>query len=207
MEYPKINSIYKRETLPGGTVGRLIPGQYACPEFASFSQWRVEEKIDGMNIRVFVDGDRIEIKGRTEHALLPPKLLQYFEGLKPFLLNNPIYPHPYILFGEGFGAGIQKGGIYRKDVAFCLFDVYTNRWSTREEVYAIAERFGLDRPHDFGLMTELEILNFVESQPSGKYNDKGYPMEGVMCRSEPLMRCNTYSAHPIQWKLKAKDFQ
>ena len=63
MEYPKINSLWKREgwyfnekdKLGIQRSGRqsLIPGDYADPAFAAIKRWRVDEKIDGTNIRIF----------------------------------------------------------------------------------------------------------------------------------------------------------
>ncbi len=203
MEYPKINSIWKRDDN-----NALIPGDYARPEFAAFKQWRVEEKIDGTNIRVYVQDGNIEIKGRTNKAEIPAPLLAFFARDEFMRALSCFDTRPVQLFGEGFGAGIQSGGIYRPDVAFILFDVYmSNRWSTREEVHETAALLGLDHPADLGMMTEEEIVAFVKSRPKGRYNDNGYPMEGVMVRSQPLMRFNTQSADPVMWKLKVKDFK
>ncbi len=202
MEYPKINSIWKRDE-----ANALIPGDYARPEFSACKQWRVEEKIDGTNIRVYIQDGGIEIKGRTNKAEIPAPLLAFF-ARDEFMNKLPYFgTTPVQLFGEGFGASIQSGGIYRPDVAFILFDVYmSNRWSTREEVQETALALGLDCPADLGIMTEEEIIAFVKSKPKGRYNDKGYPMEGVMVRSQPLMRFNTQGAAPVMWKLKVKDF-
>lgn len=213
MEYPKINSLWMREPLDSSPKRKLIPGQYSQPEFASITQWRVEEKIDGMNIRIYVHGDQIEVKGRTQHAKIPPKLRDYFNDPELRQRLSSFLPVPYILFGEGFGAGIQCGGIYRPTQAFVLFDIYVKRWSTREEVYGLAPSLGFDTPHDFGMMTEDEIIDLVKSAPSTRYHfDKVWhpnsnrTMEGVVVRSEPLMRFNTQQAQPIMWKLKVRDF-
>jgi len=56
-------------------------------------------------------------------------------------------------------------------------------------------------------MTEEEVVAFVKSKPTGKYNDTGYPMEGIIARSEPLVRFNEPGAGPVMWKLKVKDFK
>ncbi len=208
MEYPKINSLYKRELATSKKKPKIIEGQYACPEFGSFKHWRVEEKIDGMNLRVYIHNDVVTIMGRGPDSVIPDKLLAFFDdtwknNIEAYTVFNK---GPIQLFGEGFGAGIQHGGIYRPDQAFILFDTLMNgRWGTREEVDEVARALGLERPHDFGLMTEEEILAFVKSKPKGKYGHQVYEIEGVMCRSEPIMRFNAHG-HPIQWKLKVKDF-
>jgi ATP-dependent RNA circularization protein (DNA/RNA ligase family) len=201
MEYPKIHTLWKR-----GEDHKIIEGDYSKPEFASIKTWRVQEKIDGTNVRIFINCDKgVEIKGRTNEALLHPKLIKLIEEKHYYNQTLPI--GNMILFGEGFGAGIQKGGIYRKDMSFILFDVYANgRWSTREEVNDIAKLLDLEQPADLGSMTQDDIVSFVKSKPRGRYNNEGYIMEGVVVRSEPLMRYNTQSADPIVWKLKVKDF-
>jgi len=202
MEYPKINSLWKRNEAHD-----FIENDYSRPEFAAFKQWRVEEKIDGTNVRVYIQDGTIEVKGRTNKAELPAKLLKFFER-DEFMSKFSLFGTKSVqLFGEGFGAGIQTGGIYRPDIAFILFDVYMHgRWSRREEVYELATQLGLDHPMDLGMMTEDEIVTLVKSKPKGRYNDKGYPMEGVIVRSEPIMRFNDHG-DPIMWKLKVKDFK
>lgn len=189
-------------------------GGYACPEFAVQKKWRVQEKIDGTNIRIMIFGGNcvdsnpsIEFKGRTNKAQLHPKLLAALQAID-FTHFFAAFPgRSAIFFGEGFGAGIQSGGIYRPDMSFILFDVYlSGRWSTREEVSQFAEMLNLETPHDFGLMTEDEIVSFVKSKPRGKYGNGNYILEGVIARSEPLVRFNTMSANPVAWKLKVKDF-
>lgn len=225
MEYPKINSLWKRDMDSNKKFHKLIEGDYACPEFAVQKKWRVQEKIDGTNIRIIITGNAIEYKGRTSDAQLHPKLLDALKAIDftPFFAEFP--DKPAVFFGEGFGAGIQSGGIYRPTMSFILFDVYlSGRWSTREEVSHFAEMLHLETPHDFGLMTEEEIVSFVKSKPRGKYGqdlvstkdlfesnvvikDTGYILEGVIARSEPLVRFNTMHANPVAWKLKVKDFK
>jgi hypothetical protein len=212
MYYPKINSLWKRECpdLPGskgnGKLHSLIEGDYACPEFASIKTWRIQEKIDGTNVRVYLNcNGTIEIKGRTDDSSLPKKLIDHITNLNLASKKNSEFP--LILYGEGFGAGIQSGGIYRKDISFILFDVFCGAWQTREEVAEYAKLFDLEQPHDFGVMIQEDIISFVKSKPKGRYNDTGYILEGVVARSEPLMRFRYRSGEPIMWKLKVKDYE
>ena len=169
----------------------------------------------------------IEIHGRTNKAQLNQKLIDFiwnkhFETkLDLFPINGEVYST--VLFGEGFGAGIQSGGIYRNDISFILFDVYMGgRWSTREEVKHLANLLELETPHDFGMMTQDEIISFVKSKPRGWYAayharelygidvedaTYAYTIEGIVARSEPLVRFNNNQASPVMWKLKVKDFK
>ena len=46
------------------------------------------------------------------------------------------------LYGEGYGNGIQKGGLYSQKQEFILFDVKINgNWQPRESVEDIASYF------------------------------------------------------------------
>jgi len=209
MEYPKINTLWKRDD-----GHNIIEGDYACPEFASHKKWRVQEKIDGMNIRIYISQDgKVEVKGRTDQASIPPYLLNFISMLDIArnLSNSGLFTWvktPIIMFGEGFGGKIQSGGRYSPTESFILFDVYVNgRWSTREEVDNFAIRLNLLSPHDFGMLTVNEIIEFVKSKPIGRYNRMSYEMEGVIARSEPLVRFNTMNANPVMFKLKARDFK
>jgi len=206
MKYPKIHSLYKRDP----NTHKFLD-EYSKPEFASCSHrpWDVQEKIDGMNIRIYIQDNKIiDIEGRTDEAFIPPKLLKWLQRDELREAIEALEMNTIILFGEGFGSGIQSGGIYRKDQAMILFDTYgSQRWGTREEVTSIAEALGMETPYRIGRMTMQEAIDYVKSKPNGWYGSGSYPIEGVICRSEPLVRYNKHSADPIMFKLKCKDFE
>lgn len=149
--YHKIQGPFKRE-VSGPNKNKLIPWAWTSPEleFLADVVWKFTEKIDGTNIRVIWDGHKPEFKGRTERAQLPPKLITTLIEMFPEeLLEQTFGPQPAILFGEGYGAGIQKGGgNYRKDNSFILFDVYVGTiggwWLQRDSVEDIANSLGID---------------------------------------------------------------
>lgn len=209
MEYPKINSLFKRDPETHKFMLEL-----SKPEF-DMDRWHVEEKIDGMNIRVyFMDGIVTDIKGRTDAASIPPKLLAYFKNNEDLKSMLPLClpSGSGIMYGEGYGAGIQKGGIYRSTQSFCMFDMYFNgRWSTRLEVYELALKCRFEIPYSFGIMTRQQIIDFIRSKPLGRnaeYTDASdYVLEGIIARSIPLMRFNDRSANPVMWKLKVRDYE
>jgi hypothetical protein len=58
---------------------------------------------------------------------------------------------------------------------------------------------------EFGLMTEEEIIQLVKSKPLSLCSRNPQMMEGVICRSEPLMLFR--NKEPMKWKLKWKDFE
>ncbi len=218
MEYIKINSLWKREgfdfektgTKPNGK--NLLIGQYSEPEFENVRKWHVEEKVDGTNVRIFYQDGKVSFGGRTDNAQMPTTLLKYLQdsfgdwnlGKVFSCKENEPYPK-VILFGEGYGPKIQAGGgNYRATPGFILFDcVIGNWWLKRENVKAIADELNIPMCPDLGIMTIDEIQDFVRSKPLSKCSEIPQMMEGVVCRSEPLMLFR--NGKPIMFKLKCKD--
>jgi hypothetical protein len=156
-EYPKINGLYKR-----GEKGAILPDQYARPEFEFLLDvpWLWTEKVDGTNIRLGKDFDRSRtdeasryIGGRTDRAQIPPDLLAHLQELQDgFPWFDAFHEAAdagaaVTLYGEGYGARIQKGGgNYIPDgVDFVLFDVKVGDfWLTRENVEDVGAKLGID---------------------------------------------------------------
>lgn len=225
MEYFKINSLWKREgwyfdqekkKIPDYQKGRqsFIIGDYAEPEFGNVKRWLVDEKIDGTNVRIFYKDGKVSFGGRTSNAQMPTTLLKYLQDTFYKDLLFKVFPvkedEPYpniILFGEGYGPKIQApGGNYRKEVGFILFDIWVNGWwLERGSVIDIAGQLGIQTTPILGLMTEEEIVSFVKSQPMSVCSITPQVMEGVVCRSEPLMLFR--NGKPMIWKLKCKEFK
>jgi len=145
--YPKIPSPYKRHT-DGPNRNKFIIGDWATPEleYLQNSNWVWTEKIDGTNIRISWDGYKITYGGRTDNAQIPAKLITVLDSLLPEeLLEQTFGNTSAILYGEGYGAGIQKGGVYRPDMSFILFDVLIGGfWLLRSSIEDIAKSLGID---------------------------------------------------------------
>jgi len=150
--YPKINGLYKR-----GEKGKIIDGQFSLPvfEYLRYNQWVWTEKIDGTNIRLGKDltdpdDSLYDIGGRTDRAQIPSALLARLIGLQetiPWRESFPDTNYYVTLYGEGYGAGIQKGGgdYIADSVDFVLFDVRVGRyWLSRANVVDIANKLGID---------------------------------------------------------------
>jgi ATP-dependent RNA circularization protein (DNA/RNA ligase family) len=224
MEYVKINSLWKRQgwyfeegkkNNPEYQKGRqsFIIGDYSEPEFGNVKKWRVDEKVDGTNIRIIYQDGKVRFGGRTKDAQIPCHLLDYlqknfgdwnFSRVFP-CEQNQNYPH-VILFGEGYGSKIQAvGGNYREDAGFILFDVWIDGWwLKRDDAKEIANKFGIEVVPHIGIMTEEEIVNFVKSKPLSQCSRIPQMIEGVVCRSEPLTLFR--NGKPIMFKLKCKEF-
>ena len=116
-EYPKILNLFKFDQ-----ESKQRTTEFSCPEFKYLKdcKWVFTEKIDGMNIRVIFDENgEIEIRGRTDKAQLPPDLIVNIKDMfKEVKARNVTF------YGEGYGPGINKGGKYREDKSFRLFEYH-----------------------------------------------------------------------------------
>lgn len=242
MEYPKINSLWKRQGVyyheesqklkkfvTGADRMALIPGDYACLEFGAIKNWRVCEKIDGMNIRIMwedvpkLNMPGITFAGKTSNAQIPATLFKCLQETFTIDKMKQVFPpkeieskgvyYPkVILFGEGYGPKIQAcGSCYRKDPGFILFDVWCDGWWLKhEDVKMIADKLAIPMVPDLGIMCEEKIMEYVKSKPPSyavlvpQILERCLDMEGIVARSEPLMLFR--NGNPIMWKLKTRDF-
>jgi hypothetical protein len=227
MEYPKIHSLWKREGWYFDEKEKKGPqkpnrqsfilGDHALPEFQNIRLWRVEEKIDGTNIRIMLERDLITQKlvvrfgGRTKDAQIPCHLLDRLQFLFTPDKLEKAFPTllagiPVTLFGEGFGPKIQKGGgNYANEPGFILFDCRVGCWwLEREDIETIATKLSIPCVPILSYMTEEQIVRCVKSKPKSILNPAYGRMEGVVCKTDPLLLCR--NGEPLMWKLKCKEF-
>ena len=191
IEYHKIETIFERD-MDGSK--KLIPGKFRnkTVEFLKDNTWVFTEKIDGTNIRIHWDGHKVEFGGRTERAQIPAPLVNALNMMFGGTDNEEIFEQKFgendvILFGEGYGAGIQSGGNYRKDVSFILFDVLVgNIFLERENVEDIARTFGIDVVPIVGEGTLDDGVAFIMTRPKSTIGS-AY-MEGIVARPKVKMR-------------------
>lgn len=124
--YPKIDSVFKRD--PATNMKTFLMGEWTNPTFEYLKdlEWHATEKVDGTNTRIHVsdgttDGPSFEFGGRTENSQMSTDLFDVLVEVGNKAVNLNL--QGLTLFGEGYGKGIQSGGIYRDDVGFILFDV------------------------------------------------------------------------------------
>ena len=205
--YHKIQTVYKRD--PENKFRTLLEGQFALPEFEylAHNEWIFTEKIDGTNIRVDWDcTERVRFGGRTERAHVPTFLLDRLQVLFPPAKFGILYPDtPMTLYGEGYGARIQKGGgnYIPTGVDFILFDVNIEGWwLRREDVEDIATNLMVDVVPIVGAGTLLDAVELVRA---GFESEIGTQVaEGIVMR--PRTELCTRSGHRIIAKVKHKDF-
>lgn len=206
-KYHKIQSIYKRDDR-----GRFLMGEYATPELAYLAelQWEWTEKVDGTNIRIGlelgVDGHlRYRVGGRTERAQIPVALLDAIAalGLEP-KIRAAFSEGPGCLYGEGYGPRIQKGGKYRDDPSFVLFDVMVGDWwLKREDVENVATTLGIDVVPLLGHGTIPEAISQVKGGLISQWGD--FEAEGIVAR--PMVPLCTRAGHRVITKVKGRDFR
>lgn len=206
-EYHKIQTVFKRN--PETKFKTLLEGDYSLPEFEflASNQWVFTEKVHGTNIRIMFDGERITFGGKTDRAQIPAFLVTRLNEV--FLPQLDLFKEKFAdgvcLYGEGYGAKIQKGGgNYRPDQDFVLFDVKIGDWwLQRSDVEDIATQLNLDIVPIIGTGT---LAKMVEQTRQGFNSLWGnFKAEGIVAR--PITELKTRGGHRIITKIKCKDFR
>jgi hypothetical protein len=173
----------------------------------------------------------VNYKGKTDNANIHPNLLKHLTenypkekvleslGLKEFIPVEEWADHKwqtyddipmlYTIYGEGYGAKIQKaGGNYlSQGNGFIVFDVKVDDLyllaSARDE---IAEKLGAPVVPFIGMMTLDEAIQFVrEGFKSRIAENKDFMAEGLVIRNE--LGLKTRRGERIITKIKTCDFQ
>src|SRR3990167_3524303 len=151
MEYHKIETMFER-----GEDFNVIESKLRNPVYGTLKRWRATEKLDGTNIRIYLTKEGgTKIRGRSDNADIKGDLIDWIQKTMPIeklkeVLWRPdkegvINPVEVVMYGEGIGAGIQKGGgDYSKDKIFVLFDVLVDGkwWLDYDAVIEIAGKLG-----------------------------------------------------------------
>ena len=234
MTYPKIETLFVRDP----DTHKVTVGELRKPEFGLVKNWIITEKIDGTNVRVFFSpGDtHVAFGGRTDNAQMPTFLLDHLQRTFTVEKMAEVFDNgvdAVILYGEGYGPKIQKGGgNYRDDVSFRLFDVRVtthsergegNWWLEWSDVEDVATKLGIKTVPMIGTMTDFELIRPYTTPsyvigpsrvavcvigPSRVAVEEArsdlVPREGIVARTEPALY-DKYGKR-IMWKLKEQDF-
>lgn len=121
-------------------------------------------------------------------------------------LDETKIPKRYTLYGEGFGAGIQSGGYYRKDNSFIGFDVKVDdMYLLRENRDEIFKKLGVDIVPFMGTFTVDEAIEFVKKGFNSNVAEEPHLAEGLVLRTP--MGLKTRRGERIIFKVKTCDFQ
>ena len=215
MEYPKIDTLFERyEDFTVAT------NKMKKPVFATISEWDVTEKVDGTNIRVMFEPavpesaagfyagkpPLVYFGGRTNNANTPVDLLAALDKMFPAEKLADHFQTPVTLYGEGYGAGIQKvGKLYRPDKSFILFDVLIDNkwWLDTMQVREVAGSLGINCVPYLGRMTLPVLINLVKCGFPSELNES-LISEGIVAR--PIETLFDKRHERVILKLKTKDF-
>lgn len=206
-EYHKIETLFERDE----KTKKLVEGKFRnkAVEYLKDNNWEFTEKIDGTNIRVYWDGHKVSFYGRTDRAQIPADLTNRLIELFGGEVNEQLFEQKFgetevILFGEGYGEKIQKGGLYRKGQDFILFDVMiADNYQPRESVEDIAKYFGIDTVPIVLVGTLEEGISYVKDKPKSKFGTA--ESEGLIGR--PKIELQDRCGKRIIVKIKVKDFE
>lgn len=204
--YHKIQTVFKRD--PATNYKTLLMGEYTRPEFEYLkdNKWEFSEKVDGTNIRIMSYSDGVvEFGGKTDNAQIPAKLVGRLNELFPSdggLVEQ--FPDGVCLYGEGYGAKIQKGGgNYSAIQDFVLFDIKVGPWwlerQTIEEIAAVLEIAVVPIIQRGTLMDMVDIVKGGFASTWGNFQ-----AEGIVAR--PVISLFQRNGERIITKLKVKDF-
>jgi len=216
-EYHKIQTVYKRN--PDTNYKTLIEGEFSKPEFEYLKDcdWEWTEKVDGTNIRIIfnLSAGVQQIKGKTDKAQVQSVLLEVLEkifNIDKFDMVNELFnkidddtgDFVVCLYGEGYGNRINKGGKYRSDHGFVLFDARIGHWwLKRETLVEIADKLGLEIVPVIGRGTLIEMVEKVRAGFTSEWGN--FQAEGIVAR--PAVDLMARNRSRIITKLKCKDFR
>ena len=223
-EYHEIQTVYERD--PANNNRTLLDGVWARPEFEYLAgnRWVFTEKIDGTNVRVTWDTASVGFGGKTDEAQMPVALVKRLgelftvEGMAaafptitptPTRVTDPGFPSvplavQVVLYGEGYGARIQKGGgNYSPTAEFILFDVAVGGlFLAREDVTDIADKLAIRVVPEVGRGTLRDAVEIVRNGFKSTFGS--FPAEGLVMR--PDVELQTRRGHRVIAKVKHKDF-
>ena len=207
-EYHKIQTVYNRN--PDTNYKTLLIGKWALPEFEylALNKWVFTEKVDGTNIRIMWNHEEkiVTIGGKTDRAQIPAFLANAISEMHLVIPLSEMFPETSLcLYGEGYGAKIQKGGgNYRQDQSVILFDVKIGEWwLQRKDVEDIAGKLGIEVVPIIGTGTLPNMIGLAQGGFKSKWGD--FKAEGIVAR--PAVELQARNGQRIITKIKYKDFE
>lgn len=205
-EYHKIETLYERDE----KTFRLKP-ELALKNrvYGIIKSWHWTEKVDGTNIRCIWQGGKLTFGGKSDNAQIHADLIKWlYDNVSTERLAAIFPDEDAVIYGEGYGAGIQKGGgDYSPVKKLIVFDVLVGGkwWLSHENVRDVASKLGLDVVPDFGEMTLEDATEVVRHGFKSRCAiNAGKDAEGLVGRPvEPLF---DKKGSRLITKLKTKDF-
>lgn len=213
MEYDKIETLYERDEQTHRLKPELI---LKNPVYGVVKTWHWTEKIDGTNIRCLWNHleQKISFGGKTDNAQIHADLIKWlYENVSVAKMQEVFPDVDVVLYGEGYGAGIQKGGDYSPTKKFILFDVFVfdpvnsklgGWWLNWENTCDVAAKLGIESVPYLGEMTLAQAAEKVRLGFNSTLGESNAKAEGMVGR--PLETLFDKKGHRLIVKLKTKDF-
>ena len=202
MEYPKIETLFERD-------GNFkVTAKLRNQSYGIIKTWQFTEKIDGTNIRLIWNDGKFSIGGRTGNAQLPADLIQSLYEKIDINKFKEIFPETnVVVYGEGYGAGIQKGGAYSETKQFVVFDVLVDGkwWLIWENTCNVSNKLSLKTVPFLGEYTLEEGISIARNGFTSKLAISNIAAEGIVGRTTETLYDKKFNRMII--KLKTKDFQ
>jgi hypothetical protein len=210
MEYGKIETLYERDE----KTFKVRVGALKNRTYSLLKTWHWTEKVDGTNIRCIWHEGKLTFGGKTDSAQIHADLIKWlYENVTAEKIRAAFPPElgadvNVVIYGEGYGAGIQKGGgDYSLVKQLIVFDVLVDGrwWLNYENVCDVAAKLGLKVVPSFGEMTIEEATEFVRSGFKSRCAVvQSKDAEGLVGR--PLETLFDKKGHRLITKIKTKDF-
>lgn len=212
MEFHKIETLYERDEKTHRLKQPLVLKNRT---YSLIRVWQFTEKIDGTNIRVIwqpansekTRPESLRFGGKTDNAQIHADLINWMrENISVERLREVFPTSDAVIYGEGYGAGIQKGGIYSPTKKLILFDVLVDGkwWLSWENTCDVARKIGLDVVPFLGEMSLEEATEIVRIGFKTRLGEQRVPAEGLVGRTAETL-FDKKGARLIV-KLKTKDF-
>ena len=179
IKYPKIDGIFERDS------DFKLTDSFRDPSFEYLKdlKWQGFEKLDGTNVRIYWDGYRVSVHGRTDKADFEKSFVDFLEKFKSKefeeLMEQLFGEKEVHLFGEGLGPKIQGKSSPENKVV--LFDVLIqDNWLSYENVKDIANKLGFEVVNLEIEGTLNELIEYVKNPR--KASNKDVQMEGLVAR-------------------------
>lgn len=208
-EYEKIETLYERDK----ETFKVRVGELKNRTYSLLKTWHWTEKVDGTNIRCVYREGKLTFGGKSEAAQIHADLIKWLyehitvEKVREVFPDEAGVPPEVVIYGEGFGAGIQKGGDYSPVKKLIVFDILVDGkwWLSYENVCDVASKLGLEVVPSFGEMTLEGAAEFVRNGFKSKCAvNPNKNAEGLVGR--PLETLFDKKGHRLITKIKTKDF-
>lgn len=163
----------------------------------------------GAKVEHCVDSGTVSFGGKTDNAQIHADLVKWlYAKITPAALAAA-FPEDVgeaVIYGEGYGPGIQKGGgLYASEKKLIVFDVnVAGWWLSDENMRDVATKLGLEAVPLIGEMTLAEATEKVRQGFPSLLNGGKARAEGMVGR--PVEALFDKKGARLIVKLKTKDF-